>query len=407
MLIRRSSLRREFSSLLFVGLLQVALVAGGYFRGRAIAFALGTVGDGPQARKPASEQQGIPPPDEQPGEEAPSQDRAELLRAATAGARAEVEAAASAVGSPDPQALAEALHVELGAAPAESEDSTGPSLEPLGDLDGDGNPEYVYRWTGPIQQVAGQTAAPSDGAWDLFLLAWDGARWRVSELLPGEGLYDLRVLPRLGDSPGLAVIEGLGQEPFPVVFRFQSHLAKLAWDSRDEESRYQAFAAGEVAFRDAGPQAPLEMVVTGKADPGLVHFPRAGSRGFGIATLYIWDGKAFVPKKTVYSAGEDYTLYRFVSALHLKDFRAAFDLIDPPRFLKSKDASLETFRKYIETTLPEFLGNNIFEVPETIEENQDQFGFELTLDDQRYTYHPTYSNDGKFLLTGLERRKEK
>jgi hypothetical protein len=405
--IQHSFLRRESSSRPLVCFLSVALVACGCSSGRAIAFSLGPVKDGSQALKQAGEQQGIPPADEQPAEEAPSQDRAELLRAATAGARAEVEAAASAVGSRDSQALAQALHVKLGTAPAESEDSTGPSLEPVGDLDGDGSPEYVYRWMGPIQQAAAQTAAPSDGAWDLLLLAWDGERWRVSELLPGEGLYDLHVLPRLGDSPGIAVIEGLGQEPFPVVFRFQSHVAKLAWDSRSEESRYQAFAPGEVEFREAGPDAPPEMVVTGKADPGLVHFPRAGSRGFGIATLYTWDGKAFVPKKTVYSAGEDYTFYRFVSALHLKDFRAAFDLIDPPKFLKSKDASLETFRKYIENTLPEFLDDNIFEVPDTSQETQDKFGFELTLDDQSYTYHPTYSNDGKFLLVGLERRKEK
>ena len=404
---RHSSVRPQFSSRLLVYLLDVALVACGYFSGRAIAFSLASGQEATPAPQKASAQQGTPPADEEPAEEAPSQDQSELLRAATAVARAEVEKAVSGVSAQDPQALAQALHVGHDTAPAEGEDSTGPSLEPVGDLDGDGSVEYIYRWTGPIQQAPAQAAAPGEGAWDLFLLAWDGERWRVSELLPGEGLYDLHVLPRLGESRGIAVIEGLGQEPFPVVFRFQGHAATLAWDSRGEESRYQGFADGEVEFRDASPDAPPEMGVTGKADPGLVHFPHAGNRGFGIATLYTWDGKAFVPKKTVYSACEDYTFYRFVSALHLKDFRAAYGLIDAPKFLKSKDASLETFRKYMETTLPEFLGDNIFEVPDTSQEAQDRFAFELTLDDQRYTYHPTYSNDGKFLLTGLERREAK
>jgi len=342
-----------------------------------------------------------------PTEEAPSPDRAELLKAATASARADVEKAASGVRARDPQALARALHVVLATQNSAEDDSVGPSLQPVSDLDGDGNLEYVYRWTGPIQQAAEQTAAPGEGIWDLFLLAWDGKLWRVSELLAGEGLYDLHPLPRLGESPGLAVIEGLGQEPYPVVFTYQDHAAVLAWDSRSEESRYQGFSAGEVEFRDPGAPAPLEMLVAGKADPGLVHFPRAGNRGFGIATLYTWDGKAFVPRKTIYSPCEDYTFYRFVSALHLKDFRAAYALIVPQQFLKDKDASPEAFRKYIETSFPEFLGNNIFEVPDASPEAESKNGFELNLNDHLYLYQPAYSNDGKFLLTGIERREVK
>jgi hypothetical protein len=363
--------------------------------------------EAPAAPQEPGESQRVAPASEEPREEAPSQDRSGLLSAATAGAQAEVEAAVSAVDVPDQRALAQALHAERETESPEGEDSAGPSLEPVGDLDGDGNLEYVYRWTGPLQEGATQTGVSGDGAWDLFLLAWDGERWRVSELLAGEGLYDLHVLPRLDESPGLAVVEGLGQVPFPMVFRFQDHAATLAWDSRNGESRYQGFAAGEVEFRDAGPDTPPEMLVTGKADPGLVHFPRASNRGFGIATLYAWDGKAFVPKKTAYSPCEDYTFYRFVSALHLKDFRTAFALIDPPKFLKSKDASLETFRKYVESTLPEFLADNIFEAPDTSQGAAKQFDFELNLNERHYTYHPAFSSDGKFLLTGLQRREEK
>jgi hypothetical protein len=344
---------------------------------------------------------------EEEPEEVPSPDRAELLKMATASARAEVERAVSGVRAGDPQALAGALHVLLAMEDSAGDDSVGPSLEPVGDLDGDGTLEYVYRWTGPIQQAAAQTAAPGEGVWDLFLLSWDGRRWRVSELLGGEGLYDLHPLARLGQSPGLAVIEGLGQVPYPVVFAFQNHAAALAWDSRSEESRYQGFSAGEVEFRNSGPNMPPEMLVAGKADPGLVHFPRAGSRGFGIATLYTWDGKAFVPRKTIYSPGEDHTFYRFVSALHLKDFRTAYSLIVPQEFLKSKEASPEAFRKYIESTFPEFLGDNIFEAGDSSPDAPDRFSFELTLDDLHYVYLPAYSDDGKFLLTGLERREVK
>ena len=406
MLTRHSSVRCQFFSSLIVCLLHVALVFGGYFGGRAIAFSLPSAqGVFPAPQKP-SEQQAGPPTEEEPAEEAPSQDQSELLRAATAGAQAEVDKAASGVRVQDPQALAQALHVVRAEEKSAGDDSSGPSLAPVGDLDGDGNIEYAYRWTGTIQPVPAQTAAPGDGVWDLFLLAWDGERWRVSDLLAGEGLYDVHPLPRLGESPGLAVIEGLGQEPYPVVFKYQNHVAVLAWDSRDEESLYQGFAAGELEFRDAGPGAPPEMLVAGKADPGLVHFPRAGSRGFGIGTLYTWDGKAFVPRKTIYSPCEDYTFYRFVSALHLKDFRTAYGLIDAQKFLKSQKPRPEAFRKYIETTLPEFIDDNIFEVPDT-SEAQDKFGFELNLNDQHYTYHPTYSNDGKFLLTGIERRVAK
>jgi hypothetical protein len=374
-------------------------------------FALGELAGHAQDAATAGQQRGrqreIPPDEEEPTEEAPVEDQSDLLKATTAGARAEIEKAVSGVNAQDPKALARALHVALATDNSVGDDFVGPSLEPVGDLDGDGNLEYVYRWTGRMEAATAQTAASGEGIWDLFLLAWDGKRWRRSELLAGEGLYDLHPLPQLGESPGLAVLEGLGQVPYPVVFKYQDHAAVLAWDSRSEESRYQGFSAGEVEFRDPGSGAPLEMLVAGKADPGLVHFPRSGNRGFEIATLYTWDGKAFVPRKTVYSPGEDFTFYRFVSALHLKDFRSAYGLIDAPKFLKSKDADLASFRKYIESTYPEFLGDNLFEVPDASPETRSKNGFELNLQDHLYVYHPAYSNDGKFLLTGLERREVK
>lgn len=385
-------------------LIALLIVSAGSLERPALAAQEPAPQESQSASQEPEEPQGTPPESAEPPDDVSGQDRSELLGAATGSARSEVEAAVSGVGAADPQALAQALHAERDAENAEGDDSAGPSFEPLGDLDGDGNLEYVYRWSGPLQGGPADSAASGNGAWNLFLLAWDGERWRVSELLAGEGLYDLHVLPRLGESPAVAVIEGLGVAPYPVVFKFQNHMATSAWDSRDGESRYQGFAAGEVEFRDTGPETPPEMMVSGKADPGVVYFPRASNRGFGMATLYTWDGKAFVPEKTVYSPCEDYTFYRFVSALHLKDFRAAYALIDPPKFLKSKDASLETFRKYIESALPEFLGDNIFEAPDTSQQGEAKSSFDLNLNDQHYTYHPTFSNDGKFLLTGLERK---
>jgi hypothetical protein len=389
------------------GLILLAVLLSGAPGHPAVAELAGPQQEATGGPQEPSAQQAVPPPAEEAAQEAPTQDRAELLRAATAGARADVEKALSGLRARNQRGLAQALHAVLESENSAEDDSSGAILEPVGDLDGDGNLEYVYRWTGPIEAPAAQATAPEEGIWDLFLLTWDGSRWRVSELLAGEGLYDLHPLRRLDGSPGLAVVEDLEQMPFPVVFRFRRHVATLAWDSRDEESRYQGFSSGEVEFRDPGPNAPLEMLVAGKADPGLVHFPRAGHRGFGIATLYTWDGKAFVPRKTVYSPGEDYTFYRFVSALHLKDFRTAYGLIVPQQFLKGEDASLEAFRKYMESTLPEFLGDNLFEVAGGSAEAESKGSFQLDLHGHLYIYHPTYSNDGKFLLTGLDRRTVK
>jgi hypothetical protein len=166
-------------------------------------------------------------------------------------------------------------------------------------------------------------------------------------------------------------------------------------------------AFGEVEFRDTSPAGPPAMLVSGKADPGVLHFPRASQRGFGVATLYLWDGQAYVPRKTEYSANEDYSLYRFISALHLHDFHTAYSLVDPAQFLAGEDKSLEAFRKYVEENLREFLGNNIFAAQDSSEEADNKFRFQLSQDDAHFTYFPTFSTDSKFLLTRLERREEK
>jgi hypothetical protein len=148
------------------------------------------------------------------------------------------------------------------------------------------------------------------------------------------------------------------------------------------------------------------MIVTGRADPGLLQFERNGHRGFNARAAYRWDGKAYMPAKTEYFANRDYTLYRFVSALHLHDFRSAYALIAPGQFLSSDSPTLEAFRHFIQDTLPEFLDDHVFEAPEPPAGSPEDYVFVLPLSDKQSLYHPTFSSDGKFLLTGLKRTEE-
>jgi len=323
-------------------------------------------------------------------------------------ARAEVEAAAGSVSTADSRALANALRVELTTTlDSDVDDPASSAFKPLGDLDGDGVHELVFRWSraerlkAPGSEVFG--ALPG---WVLFLFSWDGTRWRVSELMTGDGLCGLDTLAGIWPEPAIVAVEGLSSIPYPVIFRFQDHAARVAWDSRDETSRYQGYARGVVHFeeRDDGPPA---MVVSGRAQPGVIRFPPHGDRGFEVATVYIWDGAGYIPRKTEYAENEDYVLYRFISALHLRDFRTAYSLIAPAQFVKGNDKTLEAFRKQVEDSWPEFLGNSIFQAVETPGEPPSKFAFQLNRDNAHSIYFPTFSADGKLLLTDLVRRAQK
>jgi hypothetical protein len=322
----------------------------------------------------------------------------EIPREETAVVRSRLEAAKT----PDAHALAKALGVEVPSTELPP-DSAQNLLEDLGDLDGDGVPEYALEWTGEKASAAGAAQSQQAAAsWELFLLAWDGSEWQVSPLMTDFESFLLQVLPRTHPDEreiALVIFAGAAGVPYPAVFRFKAHRASLAWDGRSDESRYEGYDRGQVVFGSS--QGTLQMVATGRADPGFLVFPKNGNRGFDGRTIYNWDGQAFIPAKTEYSRNRDFTLYRFIAALHLRDFRTAYSLIDAARFLKTDNPSLEAFRKMVEDSWPEFLDDKIFRARDSAPENDD---FELRLDDKVYVYVPTFDAT-RLLLTGLEREE--
>lgn len=366
-----------------------------------------TAGCAEAAQREVPEQDEIPPEIDAPDEPVPGAARLQFINKLRDEALAQVGAALSGVKSPDRKELAQALGVELNPPRAESRDPDHDALEEIGDLDGDRIPEFVFEWSQGFAESP-EPRAPGAGlpAWALILLAWDGSAWRSSSLTEGDGPYSLHVLPKLGTGPAMVITAGLELVPYPVIFRMQDHAASLAWDSRDDESRYQGYVYGEVEFRDAAGGGPPVMIVTGKADPGVIVFHRASRRGFLATGVYMWDGHAFVPQKIAYTPNEDYTLYRFISALHLRDFRSAYAVIDPPKFLKTSSPSVDLFRKHVENAWLEFLGNSIFEARDSEGGPATDYSFELQRGDKLYIYQPTFSKDSKFLLTDLERREE-
>jgi hypothetical protein len=148
------------------------------------------------------------------------------------------------------------------------------------------------------------------------------------------------------------------------------------------------------------------MIVTGRADPGFLQVERKGQRGFQARAIYHWSGTAFIPAKTEYSANQDYTVYRFISALHLHDYDSAYALVVPAEFLKVDSPTLDKFRHFIQDNWPEFLQNEVFAAPEPPASSPDEHLFVLSKPDKHYVYHPVFSSDGKFLLTGLTRTQE-
>ena len=312
------------------------------------------------------------------------------------------------VSSPDLGALGQAFDTRVmkpDAAPAEI-----PTVEliELGDLDGDGVPEVVMKVPGVGERQSDVPSPASPSSWlGLYLLSWDGTHWKVSSLAASGQHSEFRIV-RLGKgvAQGIAVVNVIGEDrlPYPAVFQVREHEAGLLWDSQVGDNRYNPLQHGRIEFLDDPKLDQTVMIETGHADPGLLEFEPGGRRGFKARCVYHWDGQAYVPVQTDYSPGPDNTLYRFIAALHLHDFRSAYALIDPGRFLKTDTPNLEQFRQLIETHWQEFLDDQVFQAREAKAGSPDALAFELP--EKHYVYRPTLSNDGKFLLTGLERKIE-
>ena len=312
------------------------------------------------------------------------------------------------VSGPDVGALGQAFNTTVKKPDEASSESSPVELTELGDLDGDGVPEVALKMlaAGASQDDA-QAQTTLASLRGLFLLSWDGTHWKASTLAPPADNSQFKVV-RLGKSTGrcIAVVNiiGEGAAPYPVIFQTREHEAAVLWDSQAGDNRYNALAHGQIDFQDDVRLGQTEMIVTGRADPGLLQFEPDGHRGFDARCVYHWNGEAYVPARTEYSPGPDNNLYHFISALHLRDFRNAYALIDPGKFLKTDAPSLEKFRRMVETKWPEFLDDQVFQAREAEAGSADAFAFELP--DKHYLYRPTLSDDGKFLLTGMERKVE-
>jgi hypothetical protein len=250
------------------------------------------------------------------------------------------------------------------------------------------------------------TPAPdSRPLWCVYLLSWDGAHWKASRLIAGVEEYTpivIKLGPPIGRGVALVIREGESEMPYPAVFQLRDHAATLLWDGQSDASLYKPFVKGQVSFHDSA-SAPALMIVTGRADPGLLQFDPNSHRGFQARAVYHWDGKAFTPAKTEYTANQDYTVYRFISALHLHDYRSAYALVAPAKFLNVDSPTLDAFRQYIQDNFPEFLRDEVFDAPEIPAGSPDAHIFVLSKPGTRNIYHPLFSSDGKFLLTGLSR----
>jgi hypothetical protein len=319
-----------------------------------------------------------------------------------------IQAVLATVSTPDLGVLGEAFDTTVKKQDEALSESPAVELVELGDLDGDGFPEVALKLpaTETSQEDSRAQASPPFSR-ALYLLSWDGIRWKASRLATPAENPQFKVV-RLGKSTGrcIAVVNVMGEEavPYPAIFQVREHEATVLWDSQGENSLYNGLGHGRIDFQDIGKLDQTDMIVTGRADPGLLQFEPGGRRGFSARCVYHWDGQAYVPAPTEYSPGPDNSLYRFIAALHLHDFRTAYALIDPRKFLKTDAPSLEKFRQMMEENWPEFLDDQIFQAREANAGSPDTLVFELP--EKHYVYLPTLSTDGRFLLLGLERKVE-
>jgi len=321
----------------------------------------------------------------------------------------QITAAIQRVTTRDVAALAKALQIGeklQGLTPG----APSNTLAPVGDLDGDGVPEVLLKWAIPDVTVGAEVAPAPDSRplWGVYLLSWDGARWKASRLLTGVEDFTpilISLGPPMGRGLAVVIQASDSQAAYPAIFQVKDHTATLLWDAQADDSRYEPLLQGRVSFQDHA-DAPAEMIVNGRADPGFLQVEPKGIRGFRARAVYHWDGKAFIPAKTVYTANQDYTIYRFISALHLHDYGSAYALVVPAKFLKADSPTLDAFRHFIQDNWPEFLQDEVFRAPEPPAGSPDEHLFVLHKPDRRYVYHPVFSSDGKFLLTGLTRTQE-
>jgi len=343
-------------------------------------------------------------PAEQPSQQDPDKTGAGQPDDTLAG----IQAALQNVSSPDLGELGRAFDTTVMKPREASGESSEIELIELGDLDDDGVPEVVMRVPGARQPQLDVQSPSSPASWlGLYLLSWDGAHWKVSSLAASGQHSEFKVV-RLGKgvARGIAVVNVIGDDalPYPVVFQVREHEAGLLWDSQVGDNRFNPLVHGQIEFREDPKLDQTVMIETGRADPGLLEFEPGGRRGFSARCVYHWDGEAYVPVQTEYSPGPDNNLYRFIAALHLHDFRGAYALIEPGIFLKTDTPSLDQFRRVIETQWREFLDDQVFQAREPQDGSPDALAFELPA--KHYVYRPTLSDDGNFLLTGLERKVE-
>src|SRR5208337_2885431 len=315
-----------------------------------------------------------------------------------------IQAVLANVPAPDLGVLGQAFDTTVKKQDEASSESSAVELFELGDLDGDGVSEVALKL--PVTETSqndaqGPASPPSSRG--LYLLSWDGTHWKASPLVASAESFQFKVV-RLRKTTGrcIAVVNVIGEEavPYPAIFQLREHEAALIWDSQGGDNRYNALGHGQIEFQDNAKLDQTDMIVTGRADPGLLQFEPGGHRGFSARCVYHWDGQAYVPAQTEYLPGPDNTLYRFIAALHLRDFRSAYALIDPGKFLKTDAPSLEKFRQMIEENWREFLDDQVFQAREANAGSPDALAFELP--EKHYVYLPTLSNDGRFLLIGLE-----
>ncbi len=317
-----------------------------------------------------------------------------------------VQSIIAGVRSPSLQALGQSLGLNPTQMGHKTFEESTVGMEPVSGLGNNGAPVVAVKW-GPSGQ--GQTTS-TQGRPNLYLLSWDGKIWQASYLTRGSDALTLEVLPVSGDAaPLVAVViyRGVTAVPYPVIFRFQNHHAALVWDGRSDAASYTGYNYGSIQFEKAGTGNVPVLIATGRADPGLLMFPslpEETGRGFQVATAYVWKNNGYVPLRTVYTQNRDYLIYRFISALHLHDFKTAYSLIDPRQFLKTKKPTLDLFRERIQNVWPEFIDDRIFEVPAHSEMEPEGHIFILKLPDGNMNvYHPAFTAGPEFRLTGLER----
>ncbi len=319
-----------------------------------------------------------------------------------------IEIALGNVHTPSLMRVAESLGITARQGRARSLVSSESAMEVIGDLDGDGVPEAVVEWN-PPEKRGDASLAVEPG---LYMLSWNGKAWQASHLMNVVNPFRLQVLPGSRGAARLVAVvvsEGVTALPYPVIFQFWNHAAQMLWDGRSDSSFYTGYDYGAVQFKAESGGGFPEMIASGRADPGLLVFPKdpqESSRGFDETTIYRWKDNAYVPVQTEYAQNADYTIYRFIAALHLHEYRAAYALIDPREFLKTAKPSLQLFRERVQKEWPEFLDDRIFQVPAG-SAGSDGHVFTLTLESgARYIYHPSITAGPRYLLAGLKREKK-